>query len=153
MGSVQREKFKGIKATSHSPIFDIPMRLVREDQRNRRRFTVWRRPAIPVMVIIPLNFARCTLPTHGNRQVKSSLHLTISMRGKRATGKIQRNNYRHGCCLPSLTGKTMSVFLIFTQGTNQNVKNRRMRSSLNYHHRSCGTSLTGNTSSVSLIFK
>ena len=28
-----------IKATSHSPIFDIPMRLVREDQRNRRRFT------------------------------------------------------------------------------------------------------------------
>ena len=28
-----------LKATSHSPIFDIPMRLVREDQRNRRRFT------------------------------------------------------------------------------------------------------------------
>ena len=26
-----------------------------------------RRSANPVMVIIPLNFARCTLPTHGNR--------------------------------------------------------------------------------------
>ena len=28
-----------VKATSHSTIFDIPMRLVREDQRHRRRFT------------------------------------------------------------------------------------------------------------------
>ena len=28
-----------VKATSHSPIFDIPMRLVREDERHRRRFT------------------------------------------------------------------------------------------------------------------
>ena len=44
------------------------------------------------------------------------------MRGKRATGKIQRNNYRHGSCGPSLTGKTMSVLLIFTQGTHWNVK-------------------------------
>ena len=56
--------------------------------------------------------------------VKATFHLTISMRGKRATGKIQRNNYRHGSCGPSLTGKTMSVFLIFTQGTHRNVKNR-----------------------------
>ena len=32
------------------------------------RFThLRRRPASPVMVIIPLNFARCTLPTHRNR--------------------------------------------------------------------------------------
>ena len=38
---------------------------VREDQRRRGRFTRKGRPAIPVMVIIPLNFARCTLPTHG----------------------------------------------------------------------------------------
>ena len=52
------------------------------------------------------------------------------MRGQRATGKIQRNNYHHGSCGPSLTGKTMSVFLIFTQGTHRNVKNRRVRSSL-----------------------
>ena len=28
-----------LKATSHSTIFDIPMRPVREDQRHRRRFT------------------------------------------------------------------------------------------------------------------
>ena len=27
-----------------------------------------------MMVIIPLNFARCTLPTHRNRLVKSSLY-------------------------------------------------------------------------------
>ena len=49
--------------------------------------------------------------------IKATFHLTISMRGQRATGKIQRNNYHHGSCGPSLTGKTMSVFLIFTQGT------------------------------------
>ena len=56
--------------------------------------------------------------------VKATFHLTISVRGQRATGKIQRNNYHHGSRGPSLTGKTMSVFLIFTQGTHQNVKNR-----------------------------
>ena len=28
-----------VKATSHSTIFDIPMRPVREDQKHRRRFT------------------------------------------------------------------------------------------------------------------
>ena len=28
-----------LRATSHSTIFDIPMRPVREDQRHRRRFT------------------------------------------------------------------------------------------------------------------
>ena len=32
------------------------------------------------MAIIPLNFARCTLPTHRNRQVKSSLYGTSSSR-------------------------------------------------------------------------
>ena len=56
--------------------------------------------------------------------VRATFHLTISMRGQRATGNIQRNNYHHGSCGPSLTGKTMSVFLIFTQGTRRNVKNR-----------------------------
>ena len=29
-----------LKATSHSTIFDIPMRPVREDQRHTRRFTL-----------------------------------------------------------------------------------------------------------------
>ena len=56
--------------------------------------------------------------------IKATFHLTISVRGQRATGKIQRSNYHHGSCGPSLTGKTMSVFLIFTQGTHRNVKNR-----------------------------
>ena len=56
--------------------------------------------------------------------LKATFHLTISMRGKRATGKIQRNNYHHGSCGSSFTGKTMPVFLIFTQGTHRNVKNR-----------------------------
>ena len=46
------------------------------------------------------------------------------MRVQRATSEIERNNYHKGSCDPSLTGKTMSVFLIFTQGTHQNVKNR-----------------------------
>ena len=31
------------------------------------------------------------------------------MRGQRGTGKIQRNNYHHRSCGPSLTGKTLSV--------------------------------------------
>ena len=52
------------------------------------------------------------------------------MRGQRSKGKIQRNNYHHGSYGTSLTGKTMSVFLIFTQGTHKIVKNRRVRSSL-----------------------
>ena len=56
--------------------------------------------------------------------LKATFHLTISMPGQRAMGKIQRNNYHHGSCGPSLTGKTMSAFLIFTQGTHRNVKNR-----------------------------
>ena len=65
------------------------------------------------------------ITAHAKRlDIKATFHLTISMRGQRATGKIQRNNYHHGSCGPSLTGKTMSVFLIFTQGTHRNVKNR-----------------------------
>ena len=57
-------------------------------------------------------------------QFKATFHLMISLRGHRATGKIQRNNYHHGSCGLSITGKTMSVYLIFTQGTHRNVKNR-----------------------------
>ena len=56
-----------LMATFHSTISDIPMGRVREDQRHRRRFTCQRWPAIPVMVIIPLNFASCTFLTHENR--------------------------------------------------------------------------------------
>ena len=55
---------------------------------------------------------------------KGTFHLTISMLGQCATGKIQRNNYRHGSCEHSLTGKTSSVSLIFTHRTHRNVKNR-----------------------------
>ena len=58
-------------------------------------------------------------------KLKATLHLTISMRGQRAMGKIQRNNYHYdGSCGPSLTGKTLSVSLIFTHGTHRNFKNR-----------------------------
>ena len=48
-------------------IFDIPMGPMNEDQKHRHSFT-------RVMVIIPLNFAGCTQPTHRNRQMKSSLN-------------------------------------------------------------------------------
>ena len=54
------------------------------------------------------------------------------MRGQRATGKIQRNNYHHDSCEPFLTDKTSSVSLIFTQVTHRNVKNRWVRSSLKF---------------------
>ena len=55
------ENAGSLKATSHSTIFNIPKRPVPEDQRHRRRFTRQRRPATPVIVIIPLDFefARC----------------------------------------------------------------------------------------------
>ena len=55
-------------------------------------------------------------------QIQATFHLTISMRGQRRTGKIQRNNYHHGGCWPSLTAKRSSVPLIFTHGTHRNVK-------------------------------
>ena len=57
-------------------------------------------------------------------QIKATFHLTISMRVLRATGKIQKNNYHHGSCEPSLTCETSSASLILTQGTHRNVKNR-----------------------------
>ena len=56
--------------------------------------------------------------------VRAASHLTIFMRGQLETGKIQRNNYHHGSCGRSLTGKTSSVSLIFTHRTHRNVKNR-----------------------------
>ena len=65
--SVLSMKMVSIKATSHSPAFDIPMRPLRDDQKDRHRFSPLKKCATPVMVIIPLNFARCTLPTHANR--------------------------------------------------------------------------------------
>ena len=55
---------------------------------------------------------------------KGYFSLNDFMHGQRATGKIQRNNYHHGNCGPSLTGKTSSVSLIFTHRTHRNVKNR-----------------------------
>ena len=57
----------------------------------------------------------------GRAAVRATFHSTISMRGQRVTGKIQRTNYHHGSCGSSLTSKTSSVFLIFTQGTHRNV--------------------------------
>ena len=56
--------------------------------------------------------------------LRAAFHLTIFMRGQRETRKIQRNNYRHVDCGPSLTGKTSSASLIFTHRTHRNVKNR-----------------------------
>ena len=36
-----------LKATSHSTIFDIPMRPLREDQKHRHRFTLKESPQLP----------------------------------------------------------------------------------------------------------
>ena len=53
--------------------FQIPSALVHNSYKLTGKFSslvplsLQRRPATPVMVIIPLNFARCTLPTHRNR--------------------------------------------------------------------------------------
>ena len=45
-------------------------------------------------------------------------------------GYFSLNGYLQVSCRPSLTSETMSMFLIFTQGTHLNVKNRWVRSSL-----------------------
>ena len=39
LGFLTRDGYKSLKATSHSTIFDIPMRLLREDQKHLHRFT------------------------------------------------------------------------------------------------------------------
>ena len=72
---------------------------------------------------LELNFFRPEFPFKG--------YLSLNDFYACATGKIQRNNYHHGSCGSSLTGKTSSVSLIFTHRTHRNVKNRRVRSSLN----------------------
>ena len=56
-------------------------------------------------------------------RLRATFHLMISMRGQRATGKIQRINYHHGSCGSSSTGKTSSVSLIFMHRTHRNAKN------------------------------
>ena len=46
--------------------------------------------------------------------IKANFHLMISVRGQCATGKIQRNNYHHRSCWPSVTGpKGNIVILLF----------------------------------------
>ena len=68
------------------------------------------------------NLSACNIAKYCT--LKATFHLTISMRGQRATGKIQKNNYHHGSFGTSLTSKTSSVSFIFAQGTHRNVKNR-----------------------------
>ena len=51
-----------------------------------------------------ITYYNCTAPDSqcGKSLIKATFHLTIYMRGQRATGKIQRNNYHHGSYEPSL---------------------------------------------------
>ena len=49
---------------------------------------------------------QCNLkPLDHRYRLKATFH--FSMRGQRAKGKIQRNNYHHGSCRPFLTGKNV----------------------------------------------
>ena len=57
------------------------------------------------------------------KQSSALPQLTTSMPEQLEMGKIQRNNYHHGNCGPSLTGKTSSVSLIVTHPMHRNVKN------------------------------
>ena len=67
------------------------------------------------LLIIPNRYCRMS---RAWQSFKATFHLTISMRGERVTGKIQRNNYHHGSCGPSLTGKTMvDVFDLHARDT------------------------------------
>ena len=66
---------------------------------------------------------------------EATFHLTISMRGERATGKIQRNNYYHGSCEPSLTGKTTSVLKATSHSTIFDIPMRPLREDQKHRHR------------------
>ena len=57
-------------------------------------------------VAVALNYFRILHP------LKDTSHVTIFMRGMRAKGKIQRNNYQYGQRGLSFAGKTSSVSLI-----------------------------------------
>ena len=83
-----------------------------------------RNARFPVHTSPPKKCSECAARFLIGPGLKATCHLTISMRGQRVTGKIQRNNYDHGNCGPSLRGNTMSVFLIFMQEMHRNVKNR-----------------------------
>ena len=62
----------------------------RIDQKNRLINRVVCKPLLKI-----LNSAHVFLFTPF---IKATFHLRISLRGQRATGKIQRNNYHHGSC-------------------------------------------------------
>ena len=57
-----------------------------------------KKAATLVMVIIPLNFARCTLPTHRNRQVKSSLKRSPRCPGGALPAVDLRDRFSYWCC-------------------------------------------------------
>ena len=91
----------------------------------------------PIQTHVPL---RPSAGRNPDWSIKATFHLTISMRGQCATSKILRNNYHHGSCGPSLTDRTMSVFVIFRQGTHRNVTIIFMQLTtqlINYHVLTC----------------
>ena len=69
--------------------------------------------SVPKPIQTPVPF-RPSVGRNPDWSIKATFHLTISLCGQLAMGKIQRNEYHHASCGSSLTGKTMSVFLIFT---------------------------------------
>ena len=61
----------------------------------------------PIQTPVPLHPAAGQNP---DWLIKATFHLRTSIREQCAMGKIQRNNYHHGNCQPSLAGKMMSLF-------------------------------------------
>ena len=57
------------------------------------------------------------------------------MRGERATGRIQRNNYYHRSCEPSLTGKTTPVLKATSHSTIFDIPMRPLREDQEHRHR------------------
>ena len=76
------------------------------DQRYWRRFTRKRRHVLLVLVI------------------KATSHLAIFMRGMRAKGKIQSNNYQYGQRRPSFACKTLLVSLIAYMHTRETLSEK-----------------------------
>ena len=79
----------------------FPLSLQRKVKRRLQTFTPTTRQLRRNFFHFIVSRDRCHL--NRNWAFRATFHLTISLPGQRATGKIQGNNYLHGNCGPSLT--------------------------------------------------
>ena len=74
---------------------------------------------------------------HGVTGLKTTFHFKISIHGQHAMGEIQRNNYSHENCEPSLQGKVSSRLLLkaTSHSTLFDIPMRPLREDQKHQHR------------------